>query len=158
MFELNNRVPHRVANRGPGPRVHLVMDVYEEPKTRTRLPPGTTCAYGSPAALLQELAQLTEEAQEEEALAAQVQGLLGAAGMACTTKDGQRVMPKLPPSSLRAVEQTQQELLGLLEQQQSGQLDVAQVLAVLKRSMQGQAAIQDDSGGPVPLRSDPEQY
>jgi len=113
VFELNNRVPHKVANPGPGIRVHLVIDVFEEPKTRTRLPAGATCEYGSSAQLVRHLTRLTADIAEEEALAAQIQRLLGTAGMVCWAKDGEYVFPKLPPSSTPQAEQTGQELLEI---------------------------------------------
>ena len=50
VFELNNRVPHRVANRGDTERVHLVIDVSEEPRERVALAPGSVCSY-SPAGM-----------------------------------------------------------------------------------------------------------
>lgn len=47
VFELNNRVPHRVSNLGASQRIHLVVDVAEEPKARARLEPGAVCRYGA---------------------------------------------------------------------------------------------------------------
>ena len=45
-FEFNNGVIHGVRNEGPGPRVHLVIDVAEQ-KSRsvTRLKRGHQCSY-----------------------------------------------------------------------------------------------------------------
>ena len=45
VFELNNRVLHRVLNESPLDRVQLVVDVAEEPRTPTEIKPGTTCTY-----------------------------------------------------------------------------------------------------------------
>jgi hypothetical protein len=52
VFELNNRVPHKVANTGPTDRVHLVVDVTEEPHPRVTLSPGTVCDYDLDKGLL----------------------------------------------------------------------------------------------------------
>jgi hypothetical protein len=46
VFELNNRVPHRVSNLGASERVHLVIDVSEAPRPRRVLAPGAVCRYG----------------------------------------------------------------------------------------------------------------
>lgn len=45
VFELNNRVLHRVVNDSPYDRVQLVVDVAEEPRVPTEIPAGTTCQY-----------------------------------------------------------------------------------------------------------------
>eukprot|EP00775_Hariotina_reticulata_P013388 gene13388-13515_t len=141
VFELNNRVPHKVANPGPGVRVHLVIDVFEEPKTRTQLPPGSVCEYGSSALLMRHLAKLVEEAAEEDALAAQIQRLLGTAGMICSNKEGQYVFPKLPPSTTPQAEQAGQELLSMLtdvmEQHGGGQqVDLQALIDALQSEQQ----------------------
>jgi hypothetical protein len=45
VFELNNILPHRVSNEGASERIHLVIDVAEEPRAQTVLPAGSTCHY-----------------------------------------------------------------------------------------------------------------
>ncbi|KXZ44217.1 hypothetical protein GPECTOR_71g578 [Gonium pectorale] len=45
VFELNNRVLHKVLNRSQVKRVQLVVDVAETPRTPRRLKPGTVCNY-----------------------------------------------------------------------------------------------------------------
>lgn len=45
VFELNNRVLHRVFNRSPVKRVQLVVDVAETPRSPRTLKAGTTCNY-----------------------------------------------------------------------------------------------------------------
>ncbi|GBF90355.1 green algal specific Aspartyl Asparaginyl beta-hydroxylase [Raphidocelis subcapitata] len=45
VFELNNKVPHKVSNTGTTDRVHLVVDVAETPRERVKLQPGSTCQY-----------------------------------------------------------------------------------------------------------------
>ena len=45
VFELNNRVPHKVVNASPEPRIHLVVDVAEVARNYYELPPGTVCPY-----------------------------------------------------------------------------------------------------------------
>ena len=45
VFELNNKVPHRVSNAGATDRVHLVVDVAEAPRARARVVRGGVCAY-----------------------------------------------------------------------------------------------------------------
>jgi hypothetical protein len=45
VFELNNRVPHSVTNNGDSVRIHLVVDVSEEPRSRIPLNPGSVCQY-----------------------------------------------------------------------------------------------------------------
>jgi len=45
VFELNNKVPHRVSNNGDTDRVHVVVDIAESPRTRIALAPGATCDY-----------------------------------------------------------------------------------------------------------------
>eukprot|EP00879_Flechtneria_rotunda_P012307 GHRR01012854.1.p2 GENE.GHRR01012854.1~~GHRR01012854.1.p2 ORF type:complete len:274 (+),score=100.54 GHRR01012854.1:1668-2489(+) len=106
VFELNNRLPHKVSNPGPATRVHLVVDVFEEPKLRTKLPAGATCEYGGVSSnTLQQISQLVDLAsQSQEAdktqLAAQVESMLSKApGMTCRTKDGVEVVPKMPQQS-----------------------------------------------------------
>jgi hypothetical protein len=47
VFELNNRVAHRVSNLGSAERIHLVVDVAEQPAPRTALAPGSVCHYSS---------------------------------------------------------------------------------------------------------------
>jgi hypothetical protein len=140
VFELNNRVPHKVSNPGPGVRVHLVIDVFEEPKTPTRLPPGSVCEYGSSGLLIRHLAKLAGEAAEEDALAAQIQRLLGTAGMVCSDREGQFVFPELPPSTTPQAEQAGQELLNILtdiiEQQKDGPQVNLQALANALQSEQ----------------------
>jgi hypothetical protein len=69
VFELNNRVPHRVSNRGASERVHLVIDVSEAPRPRVKLVPGAACRY-SPLGM--ECDQLAEDTAAGEAAADQV--------------------------------------------------------------------------------------
>ena len=46
MFELNNMLPHALRNEGPGPRLHLIIDIAErEPSRITTLRKGQVCAY-----------------------------------------------------------------------------------------------------------------
>ena len=45
VFELNNRVLHRVANDSPLDRVQLVVDVAEAPRMPTDVKPGSQCQY-----------------------------------------------------------------------------------------------------------------
>ena len=45
VFEVNNRVLHRVSNKSPLDRVQLVVDVAEEPRVPQEIKPGTTCNY-----------------------------------------------------------------------------------------------------------------
>lgn len=45
VFEFNNRVPHQVRNAGPGDRVHVIIDVSEQPHQRTSLLAGSQCDY-----------------------------------------------------------------------------------------------------------------
>ena len=45
-FELNNLLVHTVRNEGPEERLHLILDVAEEPvKKRIKLKPGQRCLY-----------------------------------------------------------------------------------------------------------------
>ena len=45
-FELNNMLVHAVRNEGPEERLHLILDVAEEPvKGRLTLKPGQKCLY-----------------------------------------------------------------------------------------------------------------
>ncbi|KAF8065849.1 hypothetical protein HT031_002909 [Scenedesmus sp. PABB004] len=111
-FELNNRVPHRVANPGPGNRVHLVLDVFEAPRTRTRLPPGASCGYGARLNATEQLARLHARAAAgagEAELAGEVQALLASPGMLCATRDGARVVPAPPASAAAAAAQAAQQ-------------------------------------------------
>jgi hypothetical protein len=52
VFELNNRAAHKVSNNSPVPRVHVVMDLCEEPHQRVEVPPGTVCDYDMDKGLL----------------------------------------------------------------------------------------------------------
>lgn len=45
VFELNNKIPHKVVNHSPYPRIHLVVDVVTEPKRTYDLKQGTNCNY-----------------------------------------------------------------------------------------------------------------
>ncbi|GAX82340.1 hypothetical protein CEUSTIGMA_g9769.t1 [Chlamydomonas eustigma] len=45
VFELNNRVLHRVTNASPLDRVQLVVDVAEEPRSPKDVSPGAECQY-----------------------------------------------------------------------------------------------------------------
>jgi hypothetical protein len=45
VFELNNRLQHFVDNEGASPRIHLVVDVLEEPRRRKVLRKGQVCTY-----------------------------------------------------------------------------------------------------------------
>ena len=45
VFELNNRLDHFVDNDGEESRIHMVLDVSEEPKTRMTLKKGQVCHY-----------------------------------------------------------------------------------------------------------------
>lgn len=47
VFEVNNRVAHRVTNHSPVDRIHLVIDVMEDPRTQLQLLPGASCSYVS---------------------------------------------------------------------------------------------------------------
>lgn len=45
VFEVNNRVLHRVYNRSPIGRVQLVIDIAEAPRVPKKLKAGTRCNY-----------------------------------------------------------------------------------------------------------------
>jgi hypothetical protein len=45
VFELNNRLGHRVRNDGDEPRVHLIADVAETPRRQHTLEVGQVCSY-----------------------------------------------------------------------------------------------------------------
>ena len=45
VFELNNRLQHFVDNDGTSPRIHLVVDILEEPRKRKVLRKGQVCTY-----------------------------------------------------------------------------------------------------------------
>lgn len=45
VFELNNRLKHFVKNDGDERRIHMVVDVSEQPQHRTKLSPGQLCHY-----------------------------------------------------------------------------------------------------------------
>lgn len=132
VFELNNRIQHKVANPGPGPRVHLVIDVFEQPKARTTVPPGSVCEYGAQDSAVQQLQQVMEMAAKqpisEQQLAKDIEIVVASAGMSCMTPDNERIKPKLShvdPDAAAERAQKQQELLQLLAngiaQQQDGQ-------------------------------------
>ncbi|WIA37365.1 hypothetical protein OEZ86_014293 [Tetradesmus obliquus] len=99
VFELNNRVQHKVANPGPGPRVHLVVDVFEDYRPRTMVPAGSSCEYGGQLSSLQQISTIMQlalqEGMDEAALAAEIQLLLATAGMACKTPEGERILPRV---------------------------------------------------------------
>lgn len=46
-FEINNAVPHLVANSATRERVHLLLDWAEKPLTCGRLKPGQRCVYAN---------------------------------------------------------------------------------------------------------------
>lgn len=41
----NNRLPHGVRNGGDAPRIHLIIDVAETPRTPRQLRVGEVCSY-----------------------------------------------------------------------------------------------------------------
>jgi len=45
VFELNNRLKHYVKNESDQDRIHLVVDVAEGPRERTKLRVGQRCDY-----------------------------------------------------------------------------------------------------------------
>lgn len=45
VFELNNRAAHKVSNLSPVERVHVVLDLCEEPHPRVDVSVGTVCDY-----------------------------------------------------------------------------------------------------------------
>ena len=46
VFELNNRLKHYVNNDGDSDRIHIVIDVAENPRQRKKLRRGQVCEYG----------------------------------------------------------------------------------------------------------------
>lgn len=46
-FEINNAVPHQVANSATEERVHLLLDWAEAPMACARLRPGQRCEYAN---------------------------------------------------------------------------------------------------------------
>lgn len=45
VFEINNAIKHRVSNEGPHERIHLLIDIAEEPLVYHQLHPGEVCLY-----------------------------------------------------------------------------------------------------------------
>ena len=45
VFEINNCMNHRVANSGPGDRIHVVIDAVEGIRGHTVLDVGAVCEY-----------------------------------------------------------------------------------------------------------------
>lgn len=129
VFELNNRVLHKVSNPlvSGTTRIHLVIDVFETPKTRTPLAPGSECEYGSmPVKALQRLQQRLEEMRGTEAeLAAvteEIRALVASPEMTCVGPDGVRVKPRRQAGAsgqevAEAEEEMVQQLLAQLQAQ-----------------------------------------
>lgn len=129
VFELNNRVPHKVSNPAESntTRIHLVIDVLEQPRVRTPLPPGTACEYGPvPVRALKQLQQVltsTEPGQVDvEAVTAAIRALVASPGMTCVSPEGRRIMPvrkgRLSAVELDEIQQQEEMVQELLAQLQ----------------------------------------
>lgn len=83
-------------------RVHLVIDVFESPRQRTKVPAGSTCEYGPQGGLarLQRMAAATDV--DMGAIEAELRALLASPGMACFGPDGARVLPTGVQAARRA--------------------------------------------------------
>jgi hypothetical protein len=131
VFELNNRVPHKVHNPAASGtiRVHLVIDVFETPRLQTSLPAGTACEYGPmPVKALKHLQELLSGPPGSHDVAGverEIRALVASPGMSCVGPDGKRIHP-LRKAVLSAAEQAEEEQREEMVQQLLVQLqDVA---------------------------------
>jgi hypothetical protein len=114
VFELNNRVPHKVHNPAASgtTRVHLVIDVFETPRLQTPLPAGTECEYGPmPVNALMHLQEMLSGPPGSRDLGRaedEIRALVASPGMSCVGPDGRRIHP-LRKAVLSAAEQAEEE-------------------------------------------------
>ncbi len=66
VFELNNRLGHKVKNGGDEPRVHLIMDVAHTPRRQHTLRAGQVCSYRRGRITCAEEAEQQAEQQAED--------------------------------------------------------------------------------------------
>lgn len=96
VFELNNRVPHKVSNPAAShtTRIHLVIDVFESPRARTPVPAGSSCEYGSmPVRALRHLQDMLEQNANIDTVTEEIRAIVASPGMSCVDADGNRIMP-----------------------------------------------------------------
>lgn len=126
VFELNNRVPHKVSNPAAShtTRIHLVIDVFESPRARTPLQPGSSCEYGAmPVNALRNLQDMIERQHTAlEDVKQEIRALVASPGMTCVGPDGRRVMPlrkaRLSAAEAAEVQQEEEMVQDLLAQLQ----------------------------------------
>jgi hypothetical protein len=96
VFELNNRVPHKVSNPAAShtTRIHLVIDVFESSRARTPVPAGSSCEYGSmPVGALRHLQDMLEQNANIDTVTEEIRAIVASPGMSCVDADGNRIMP-----------------------------------------------------------------
>jgi hypothetical protein len=126
VFELNNRVPHKVNNPKDSDttRIHLVIDVFESSRVRTPLVAGSVCEYGSlPVNALSQLQDMLAQSADVDFITNEIRALVAAPGMTCVGPDGRRVhlLRKAHPGVVEAAvmkeeEELVQQLLGQLQE------------------------------------------
>jgi hypothetical protein len=126
VFELNNRVPHKVNNPKDSDttRIHLVIDVFKSSRVRTPLVAGSVCEYGSlPVNALSQLQDMLAQSADVDFITNEIRALVAAPGMTCVGPDGRRVHPlrKAHPGVVEAAvmkeeEELVQQLLGQLQE------------------------------------------
>jgi hypothetical protein len=127
VFELNNRVPHKVHNPAASGtiRVHLVIDVFETPRLQTPLSAGSACEYGpmpvNALRHLQELLSGLPGSRDVAGVEQEIRALVASPGMSCVGPDGNRIQP-LRKAVLSAAEQAEEEQREEMVQQLLAQL------------------------------------
>lgn len=96
-----------------------MIDVFEEHKTRTRVPQGSHCEYGQIQTGLIKLTSILQQLQQNlvtaDRLVDEIQVLLTSPGMTCTTPDGLRIVPKVDSKDSAAMEQMQKRQEEIME-------------------------------------------
>lgn len=135
-----------------------MVDVFEDHKPRTVVPPGSHCEYGQAQTAVMQLSHVMQQLQQglvsADRLADEVQVLLTSPGMSCTTPEGARVVPKAELRDVEGVEELHRRqdeilkvLLASLPEQQQQQLS-AELAALVGSSSSTEGGLTAHDGAP----------
>jgi hypothetical protein len=95
VFELNNRVPHKVPTPQPlsRPASTLSSTFLKLSQARTPVPAGSSCGYGSmPVGALRHLQDMLEQNTDIERVTEEIRAIVASPGMSCVDADEKRIM------------------------------------------------------------------